>query len=600
MRPDELFSIFRPYFIPRDKFDYPQYELVEEFIFWLLALLLLLVLLRWRPSFLHKCENYGKRLSRNRGLVVAMVFIAPLAIRAALLLVLPIPDPIVHDEYSYILQAQTFASGRLTNPTPAGWEHFETFHVNMQPTYQSMYPPGQALFLTAAAALHSHPWWGVWLSVGVMCAAVCWMLQGWMPPEWALLGGLFCIIRFSTFSYWINSYWGGAVAAAGGALVLGSLGRLRKTAKVRYGLIFALGLALLANTRVYEGFIFSIPALAALAFWFFPAWKRGKVTLAILAPAASLLVIIGAVMGYYNWRSTGSPVRMPYAVNQTEYHITKPFFWQTRYPIPDYRHEVMRTFYINHEIPDYVSRRNQGDLMDKMRMKIEIYYDFFVWPMMILLIFATWATVKSAKMRIFPVTLVLMLVGLLIEQWHPLPHYAAPVLGVVIVVILYGLRLLWTWRPRNLELGPALVRSAVILLFVQSLLATAGFIFNPYRLSDKDHLIPQLERPRIMAQLEKIPGNHIIFVHLNPAEGGAIFWIYNDPDIAHSRIIWAHDMGNAKNQELLRVYPNRHVWFVDKDDAVNRVIPYPGLNKSTDLLQAKFFLDPATATKLQP
>src|SRR5438309_22563 len=240
--------------------------LLIEFLLVVLALVLALVAPNLGASWFERAEKALSRLARRRGLAVLSVGLLALVLRAALLPVFPIPEPAVHDEFGYLLAADTFAHGRLTNPTHSMWVHFETFSVIHQPTYQCYGPPAQGLFL-AAGKLMGHPFWGVWLSAAAMCAAICWMLQGWLSPSWALLGGVLVILRFGTLSYWANSYWGGAVGAIGGALVLGALPRIKKSQRIRDAVAMALGLAILANSRPYEGFIFSLPVAAALFGW---------------------------------------------------------------------------------------------------------------------------------------------------------------------------------------------------------------------------------------------------------------------------------------------------------------------------------------------
>src|SRR5690349_5746644 len=222
---------------------------------------------RWFEKTLRAIsESFGKLASRKT-LVIWLLLFSVIGVRLAVLPLLPVPVPGIHDEYSYLLLGDTLAHGRLTNPTHPMWMSFESFHINWFPTYCSKYPPGEGAVL-ALGELLGQPWIGVVLSVGVMCAAILWMFQAWLPTRWAPLGG---------------------------ALVLGAMPRIIRYARFRDTLLLGLGLATLANSRPYEGFLFSIPVAVWLLWWLAGKTKSARTPQArpvrVVAPLTAVLLL---------------------------------------------------------------------------------------------------------------------------------------------------------------------------------------------------------------------------------------------------------------------------------------------------------------------
>ena len=274
-----------------------------------------LALVAYAPLYAARgLRNVFVAFAARRRAAVLFCGILPVLLRLALLPWIPPPEPSIHDEFSHLLLADTLAHGRLSNPTHPMWRHFETIHVIQKPTYSSMYPPAQDSFLAVGEVVFHSPWAGVLIGVGLMCALTCWMMQGWLPPAWALYGTLLLILKIGVQGFWVNSFIGGSVSAIAGALLVGSIPRWKK----HYGrplpaALFGLALAILMNTRPFEGCVLGAVALFYLAptLWL----TRGK------SAVPALLVLACGVMftGYYNWRVTGSPVRMGYVVNRDTY-----------------------------------------------------------------------------------------------------------------------------------------------------------------------------------------------------------------------------------------------------------------------------------------
>jgi hypothetical protein len=477
-----------------------------------------------------------------------------------------IRPPAVHDEFSYILAADTFVHGRLTNPPPPAWKHFEVEHIIVHPTYMSKYPPAQALFLAVGQAVRQ-PILGVWLGITLGCAAVTWMLLAWVPLNWALIGGLIAVSRFVLLAddgWWSQRYWGGGVALLGGALLVGAWRRLGERAVPRDALVLAMGLLILANSRPFEGAVISLPIVLDLL-WRARSDPRSDLRDPPVLRAVLLPLAFGAfLMGYYNHRVTGHFWLLPHLAYQHQYTASPQFLWLSPGKTPAFGNKEMARLHVAHELNRYWELRRPERWLADLGSRWSAFWRFFLgFPLEGALVALPWALRDGWTRRAFGVLLWLLL-GLASLTWF-FPHYAAPAGGIVILLVVESLRKLSEVRFLRWPIRRLVTPIVVVVLLLQ-----VGELLSRYHPADDW----SVTRQALQNQLEHEPGKQLVLVRYSDAHNPNVEWIYNGADLPDEPVIWARSLGTLPDHELTKAFADRKVWVLDVDVPTPTPVPF--------------------------
>lgn len=334
----------------------------------------------------------------------------------------------------------------------------------------------------------------------------------------------------------------------------------------------ALGVTILANSRPFEGLFFCVPVALAMLFWLAgkqrPSFRQSVPR--VIFPIVLTLAIAAVATGYYYYRVTGNPFRMTYQVDADTYDAAPFFLWQSPRPQSLHHDDVIRSFYrrelrefeIQHTFAGYL-RRAQGESFS--------WWQFYLGPLLTVPLLALPQVVRMPKMRLPLLTIAAVVAALAIETWYR-PDYFSPATSALFLVLVQGMRHLWHWSSASRRMGRALVRAIPVLACAMIFLRLTAAVLQAQ--IEPSWPRGNLERAGIMRELAHIPGEHLVIVSYEPHHDCDREWVYNNANTDAAKVVWARDMGNHGNQELLSYFKDRRVWRVNADASPPALEPY--------------------------
>jgi hypothetical protein len=279
---------------------------------------------------------------------------------------------------------------------------------------------------------------------------------------------------------------------------------------------------------------------------------------------------------------------MPYQVDRSTYAVAPYFVWQSLRPEPVYTRPAMRDFYTHNEVDFYIHSRTPLGMLAVILVKFVHIWMFYIGPLLTLPSVIVIAALPmgfslrsiSRETRFLLAAAGTLFGGLAIEVFF-FPHYAAPLTCVILGLLLAALRRLrqWQWhgQPAGRFLARAVPLGCAFLLIVRWGAGPLHLPLTPdWPPTWSNEKVVKTDRARMLAQLQPLPQKQLVFVRFAPGSKSLYDWVYNPADIDRAKVVWAVDLGQGRNQELIDYYKDRQVWLVEPDKDLAPWGPYPG------------------------
>jgi hypothetical protein len=242
----------------------------------------------------------------------------------------------------------------------------------------------------------------------------------------------------------------------------------------------------------------------------------------------------------------------------------------------------MRNFYYDNELVAYKEIHTPSGLVFGTFLKAVRGILFFAGIALLVPLIMWRRVLLDRRIRFLVLCMSVLMAGMLIEIFL-IPHYLAPFTAAFYAIGLQAMRHLRLWSPEGRPVGMTLVRLTVTVCFVlgglRAFAAPLHLRLAQWPASEWSGMWDGpghfgTERAHIESELEKLPGKQLVIVRYSPSHYPIDEWVYNAADIDASKVIWAREMGAAKDIELIRYYKNRTVWLVQPDKQPAEISPY--------------------------